>query len=492
MNLPQTENPDLTAYALGELDARQTSQLHGMLHISPSGAAELEEIEAVAYALSHHAPLPQHRLHHAQRQAVLQPVAVPRMMTPMQPRPMPTRRPTLWPLITSALKAAAVVTLACGTYWAGKNTAATHTSPTIADAGLPSAQPTVQPEAEPEIIIPRPIPPENDSSPPSPAAPALASTEVPLPSPETPERDSSERVLASTPATKQPAASALVTSEPPAKTIIAKLAPAISPPDREQKRPAVTKPATGTAFVSTTRQTVSQYAMRPSEIRPAPPRPAAGATFASPLPTQTAASKAATPAKTRPPELYIHSWKAEVAACPWNPSHRLLRVVIQLPADQPATTQPFTYPLEVAFDPNNVREYRQLCERHQPAEELRCAGTHSFWYEFLPNGKTEPGKTIASITLPQVRFTTQTVGPFDGSKLIVQDRGLDWQAAREDFIFDSAVVGFSMLLRGIGHSPHLNHKLVLSLAEKSLTSDSTGERQRFVKQVREAQKAAGL
>jgi hypothetical protein len=84
------------------------------------------------------------------------------------------------------------------------------------------------------------------------------------------------------------------------------------------------------------------------------------------------------------------------------------------------------------------------------------------------------------------------VGPFDGSKLNVQDRGITWQAAREDFVFESAVVGLGMLLRGDHQSPGLDHRLVLTLAEKSKGSDASGERGRFIRQVNEVRRAAGL
>jgi hypothetical protein len=141
-----------------------------------------------------------------------------------------------------------------------------------------------------------------------------------------------------------------------------------------------------------------------------------------------------------------------------------------------------------------VREFRRLSERHLPAVELRSAGSQTVWYEFQPvsDDVADTGKSVAMVTLEKGRFTTQTVGPFDSSKLNVQDRGITWQAAREDFIFESAVVGLSMLLRGDHQSPELNHHLVLALAEKGRGTDASGERARFIRQVNEARRAAGL
>jgi hypothetical protein len=99
---------------------------------------------------------------------------------------------------------------------------------------------------------------------------------------------------------------------------------------------------------------------------------------------------------------------------------------------------------------------------------------------------------VATVTLEKGRFTMPSVGPFDGSKLAVLDRGASWQAAREDFLFESAVVGFGMLLRGDHRSPALNHQVVLSLAEKAKGSDASGERARFIREVSHARQAAGL
>ena len=71
-------------------------------------------------------------------------------------------------------------------------------------------------------------------------------------------------------------------------------------------------------------------------------------------------------------DVYIHSWKAEIASCPWNKSTRLLRITMQLPADQPAATTPNAYPLQVSFDRRQVREFRRLSERHTDAADNRA------------------------------------------------------------------------------------------------------------------------
>ena len=213
--------------------------------------------------------------------------------------------------------------------------------------------------------------------------------------------------------------------------------------------------------------------------------------FASPLP----ANGKPEVKPTRASELYIHSWKAEVADCPWNSAHRLLRIVIQVPADQPAVLGSDTgFPLQVTFDAANVKQFRMLCERHLVAAELRSAGTHVLWYEFQPNGGGDStrDRQVASVMLPNARFTSQTVGPFDSSKLQVIDRGYSLQNAREDFVFETSVVGFGLLLRGANEVGNLNHDLVLNLAKQGKGADASGERAKFIRVVQDAQRVAGL
>ena len=476
MSQPAHDQPELTSYALGELDAADAARVHQLIQDCPAAASELEQIEAVTDALRHGAPLSQARLTPAQRHLVLRPATQPRRLGPLLPRPMPVRKPSrLQPWLSWVARVAAVLTLAGGAYFAGRHLPLSHNRAGVA-------------EAPPVQVIPAALPPAIEVVPAPPTLAQRPEIAVILPEPAAPQPTA--------PVATDTAPAQIAVSPEPVASPTPPPAIVVSAPPAGSARPAAvpkahTRLAADFTFINASRIPQNQFVLRPADIRPAPPKPAPGSNFASPAPRNPPALSREN-SRIRTPELYIHSWKAEIASCPWNPAHRLLRVVIQLPADQPAATRPFSYPLHISFDPTNVREYRQLGERHQPAAELRRAGTHSVWYEFEPNGRLEGSKTIATVTLPQVRFTTQTVGPFDGSKLLVQDRGIDWRQARSDFIFDSAVVGFGLLLRGATASPELNHELVLSLAERCLDGDSSGERRRFVRQVREAQAAAGL
>lgn len=473
------DNPHFTAYALGELSAEEARELHEMLAVTPAAAHELEQIEAVTDALRHGAPIPQARLTHEQRYAVLHPSNLPRRVQPMLPRTTVKRpRATFWPMVGSVLKAAAVIAVSGAAFVAGWSF-----SSVAKDAATVAGTPAKAPEKKPVAGTSESKPaPQKVVSAPQPQVAAVEQVR--------------RKLTASKPEPVK------VTEPVPTKSVAeAKVAPAPQPVAvgvSAPPAPAVTgttnfgfmAPPGQRVFASTTKQSSDQFSVRPSLIKPAPPKPK-GEMLASPqLPNAKNEPK---PARVN--DLYIHSWKAEVAACPWNQAHRLLRLVIQLPADQPAVMTPdAAFPVQVSFDPVHVKQFRMLSERHLPASELRSAGTHVLWYEFQPNGANDVprDRQIANVTMPNARFTAQAVGPFDSSKLQVIDRGYSLQNARDDFVFEAAVVGFGLLMRGTGQTGDLNLDLVLNLAKQVKGIDASGDQARFIRLVQDARRVAGL
>ena len=470
------DNPHFTAYALGELSAEEARELHEVLATTPSAAHELEQIEAVTDALRQGAPIPLSRLTHEQRHAVLHPANMPRRIQPMLPRqPVKRSRQVFWPVMGGLLKVAAVVTVSGAAFLAGwmygpevKSAAQMAGTP----KGDVPAEKEVKPQAAPEKAAPAPMvaaksePKATMPAVPAPVAKKLVAVVKPTPAPAPAVKH--VVVATATPVKEQPAA------------------PVVTP------NLGFTLPAGHGTFVSTTKQAVDQFSLHPGQIKPLPPK-AKGQAFASPQLTPNKPE----PKLERASDLFIHSWKAEVASCPWNPANRLLRLVILLPADQAAVLgADASFPLQVTFDKANVKQFRMLCERHLAATELRSAGTHVLWYEFQPNGSGEiprdSSRQVATVMLPNARFTSQAVGPFDSSKLQVMDRGYSLQNAREDFVFETSVVGFGLLLRGAEQLGALNHELVLNLANQSKGADSNGERGRFIRLVQDAKQAAGL
>jgi anti-sigma factor RsiW len=498
MTSPANDTSELTAYALGELQAHQAADIHRLLTDCPAAISELEQIEAVTDALRQHAPIPQERLNPDQRHAVLRPVQMPRRITPMQPRPIMRRPSAFWPVMGGIMKAAAVVAVAGFAYWLGRHTDLTpgQATPEVAQPEKPAQAPTptlTPPPAEAltaSAPVQAPVP--NPSSRPEHLVAGVTEPKVAGPSP------SKAPVLvvpAALPPQKPTPAPAVAKTTSPKEKAPARV---VASPSKDKTFPitplAVTRPNAELAFVTILKRDIDQLPVHPADIRPAPARSSSKELMASPAPVNPPKSTAETKPRLAS-EVYIHAWQAEVASCPWNPATRLLRVTLQLPPNQAAATDSSNaFPLRVAFDRRHVREFRRLCERHTPATSMDTSGTQTVWYEFQPasDEAIRSGRPIATVTLEKSRFTVPSDGPFDGSKLSVLDRGVTWTAAREDFLFESAVVGFSMLLRGDHNSPALNHQVILSLAEKGRGSDSSGERSRFIRQVVDAGRAAGL
>ncbi|MES2598349.1 MAG: YfbK domain-containing protein [Verrucomicrobiota bacterium] len=493
MTSPANDTSELTAYALGELQAHQATDIHRLLTDCPAATSELEQIEALTDALRQFAPVPQDRLNPEQRHAVLRPVSMPRRVAPMQPR-QPMKKPTaFWPVMRTVMKAAAVVTVTGAAYWMGRQ-ADLHGVPTLAEVTANAVTPEVTPPTAPkaELVVheaPDPItkpavlvqqvPAVN----PAPAPTPMVTELKPIPAPE----KAPVVVVSANPEVTKPAVK-LVAEPAKAEAVV------VSAP-----KPAVAVPVTMTrtnarlAFVSTGKDETDQVSIRPANFRPLPSKVNAKEMLASPAPVQAPKTTAEGKPRTAS-EVYIHSWRGDVASCPWNPSTRLLRVTLQVPPNQPAADSASTFPLQVTFDRRYVREFRRLCERHKPAAEMNVSGVQTVWYEFQPvsDEAVRTGRPVATVTLDKARFTTPSVGPFDSSKMGVLDRGTAWSSAREDFLFETAVVGFGMLLKGDHHSPALNHEVVLSLAEKGKGTDADGERTRFIREVNDARRAAGL
>lgn len=266
-----------------------------------------------------------------------------------------------------------------------------------------------------------------------------------------------------------------------AKTSDKKLKPAARVPE------AITRIAS-VPMVSTTLSANSVFTIRPAETRPmAESQPALAAPIKSSSPAQAAQ-------KERAPVLLIHSWRAEVATCPWDESRKLVRVSLQIPGEQAAASGDHAYGLQVTFHPNHIRSYRPLCQRATPAAERDGAAIFSAWYEVVLNGPpSDISRAIGQVTLSNTRFTTAAMSPFDGSRLQLVDRGDKWEKADDDFIFESAVVGFGLLMNGKNISDGLNHQTVLNLAEQAQKAgDRTGDRARFVKLVKEARQVVGV
>lgn len=484
MNSPLEDETQITRYLLGECGEHEEAAIRDALEQDHVAAAEARKVEMAIHALREGAVVPDLRLSVQQRRSILTATAPrKRLLTAAEARPLPARRKrSVWLDTTYAVaRIAAVIAVAVGAFLLGQ-----RQGPELPH-GVASQAIESKPQTPQVGAAQAPIPATTPVQPANPAAAKNVAT-VPEPAASVTQPHKADPAIAE-------AATSVSQSTTPTKA-----APQLnSEPDAKigpVLRSYTIAPA-GDGFANASRDPESRFILQPAKIRPAPPK-SKEAAFAKPLePNRDSKAEAPTRKPAKPP-FFVHSWKSEVAECPWNSGHRLMRIVIQLPANQQATAdKEYTYPLQVEFDAHHVRDYRLLCERHIPAPSLDRAGLHVLWYEFTPNGvpakfASVNDKPVATLSIPRVQFTTQTVGPFDGHHLTIGDPGIPWNRVRDEFAFESSIVGFSLLLRGADQTGALDHDLVLQLARDARGEAPHPQRDRFIKLVEDARKAVGF
>lgn len=470
------DHPDLTAYALGELDAEHAEAMARWIAENPLAQAEADGLIDLARHLQATAPSAVATLHPHQRAAVLNgPQRVRQLVAAAQQKPR--RNPVLMPVLRNVARLAAAAAMLLIGYQAGSHFSKSQVTTDVAAANPEPSAPMVPAIVQPAPITREPFKAVEVAKAPPASEPATIVAPAPL-KPE-PIMVAIVEKSAPAPATK-PEVAANVTSP----VLVVK------EPTPAAKAPAVIHRLVSSTFINTARDSQTEVILRPAETRPAPAP--AGPVAAAPI--RSDAKAAAQPlTKPKQADLRLHSWKAEVASCPWDESRRLVRLVVQIPGEQPAAAPGNEYALRVGFDPKYVRSFRPLGERSLPAAAADAPAFHIAWYEFVPNGQpADTARVIGSVKLPNAQFTTATTAPFDNSTLQIVDRGTAWTSARDDFLFESAVMGFGLLLKGDKDCGSLNHELVLDLAQRAGDGDRDSERAKFTRLVKEAGRTTGL
>ncbi len=456
---PQNYNhPDMTAYVMGELDPTAAARMRGLIACSPEASAEYDRIKRAVSALQTGASIPECALKSRQRDTVLamsQKLGRASKIAPF------TARPQRESIINSWLfKLAAAACLTIAAFIVGHQTATPKSFASITQSATKQVA-----EVPPRIPAENNIEPEDKL-----IVGQLQSVETNTAS------------IASLPNINIPSAVTIEQSNKP-------LPHALS-----SSRHSTLYPLESFIIAATHPETA--ITLRPDLVRPTKTatKEFAGITLAAPMMENL---KAVVHAPVNPhkmesqPSLVIHSWKAEIASCPWDSTRRLMRFVVQIPVDQAAIeSNEADYRLSVKFDPALVRGYRLVTEKHMPPSGNSNLATRFAWYEIIPTNNSAPSRdkpaSLGVMKMVQPRETK------DSQSLRLIDRGLSLSEAREDFAFETAMIGFNLLLQGANNIGSLNYKLVLDLAEQSRGEDVHGERTKFIETVEQAQRAAGL
>ena len=201
------------------------------------------------------------------------------------------------------------------------------------------------------------------------------------------------------------------------------------------------------------------------------------------------------------------SLNLDVVTCPWEPTHRLVRIGLKGHQDVAVRADSR---IEVEFNPRRVASYRLIGYDRQKNETQNSdeanGGSHPLatgytlttLYEVVPLKRvgTAPHTQMptvaeeASEPLLTAKLQLKTRGNDAAVGLIqraLSDSGFDFAAAPSDLKFAAAVAGFGMILRDSEYKGNATIQQVLEWAEEGKGADINGYRADFIELVRRAQ-----
>lgn len=208
----------------------------------------------------------------------------------------------------------------------------------------------------------------------------------------------------------------------------------------------------------------------------------------------------------QPAEHEPFSLNVDLVTCPWEPTHRLVRIGLK-GGDATAITDDSR--VEVEFNPRRVASYRLIGYDRQPSggQNLNDGKVGADWiatgysvtafYEAIPLGQQ---RATADTRIPSV--AGQPVEPLLSAKLQFRRRGNDavrfiervvrdgvsaFDEAPQDLKFGAAVAEFGMILRDSEYKGSGTLEQVLEWAQEGKGADANGYRTDFIELVRKAQ-----
>ena len=201
------------------------------------------------------------------------------------------------------------------------------------------------------------------------------------------------------------------------------------------------------------------------------------------------------------------SLNLDVVTCPWEPTHRLVRIGVK--GNQNVAVRADSK-IEVEFNPRRVASYRLIGHDRQKLEALdsneQNVGSHSMavgytlttFYEVVPLKRVtpatgaQPPSVAEEVSEPlltaklqlNTRANDATVGLVQRT---VSDTGFDFAAAPSDLKFAAAVAEFGMILRDSEYKGKGSLQQVLEWAQQGKGADVNGYRADFIELVRKTQ-----
>ena len=201
------------------------------------------------------------------------------------------------------------------------------------------------------------------------------------------------------------------------------------------------------------------------------------------------------------------SLNLDVVTCPWEPTHRLVRIGLKGHQEVAARADS---KIEIEFDPRRVASYRLIGYDRQETEARNSneenVGSHSLaagytlttLYEIVPlkrarsvvHTQMQSAAGEASELLLTAKLQLNTRGNDAAVGLIqrtVSDTGFDFAMAPNDLKFAAAVAEFGMILRDSDYKGNGSLQQVIEWAQQGMGADVNGYRADFIELVRKAQ-----
>lgn len=201
------------------------------------------------------------------------------------------------------------------------------------------------------------------------------------------------------------------------------------------------------------------------------------------------------------------SLNLDVVACPWEPTHRLVRVGLKGHQDIAVRADSR---IEVEFNPRRVASYRLIGydrqgtetqnsnEENVGSQSIAAGYTLTTLYEVVPLKRTvtatqpqtpsvaeKPSEPLLTAKLQiNTRGNNAAVGVIQRA---VADTGFDFAVAPVDLKFAAAVAEFGMILRDSEYKGNGSFQKVLEWAQQGKGADVNGYRADFIELVRKAQ-----
>jgi hypothetical protein len=222
----------------------------------------------------------------------------------------------------------------------------------------------------------------------------------------------------------------------------------------------------------------------------------------------------------------------ELAVCPWNASHRLLRVGLRTADGSPAT-KPSTSPVapdggvaglkvQIEFNPAMAGAYRLIgyetgssagsfrdgsIEPH-PAGLVAAGRSATVLYEVIPAGMPGPSaplpipplkyqkltplaQTSRELATVSIRYRDAGTGSVRMREFAVSDDGREFAAASEDFRTAAAAAAFGLALRDSAYKGAAGYQLVIDMLTPAQGNEASADRARLLDLAKKAKAIAG-